>query len=171
MRRRLHHLARLVLVVLVAATGLGLFAPTSAPASCAAPSLVVDGAPVVSSTPVGPPAGPVGSDAPVVRMAPGASFTVLGQAFVSGCNDTVSCTSYGPGCHRCDAPEPVQPWQDVALTLVWDGRSFPLGTADADAATVTARWDVTLPPQVVPGKGVAVLSAAGAQPVAIDVAG
>lgn len=167
MRTRLRHPVRLLLVLFAAATGLGLFAPTAAPASCAGPSLVVEGAPVASSTPLGP----LGANGPVVRLAPGASFTVLGQAFSLGCDDTGGCASYGPGCSRCDAPEPPKPLRGVPLTLTWNGRTFPLGTADADAGTLTARWQVTLPPQVVAGKGLAVLEAGGAQPVAIEVTG
>jgi hypothetical protein len=157
---------RLVLVLFVAATGLGLFAPTSAPASCAGPVIAVDGAAVTASTPAPP---PDEGTVPVVRLARGASFTVTGQYFAAGCNDTGGCTSYGPGCTRCEQPEPPEPQRDVALTLTWNGRELPLGTSDADPATFVTTWSVTLPPDVVPGEGLAVLRAGYARPVAIEV--
>ena len=166
MRRRLHHLARLVLVLLVAATGLGLFAPTSAPASCVGPSIAVDGVPATTTTRL---PSPDEGEMPVVRLAPGSSFTVTGQYFFNGCDDTSSCTSYGPGCSRCDAPEPPKTQQDVPLTLTWNGRDFALGTADADPTTLATTWSVRLPPEVTADGGLAVLRAGYARPVAIDV--
>ena len=166
MRRRPRHLLRLLLVVVAAATGLGLFAPAPAPASCAGPSISVDGAQVTGSAPV---PSPDEGSVPMVRLAPGASFTVTGQYFFSGCDDTGSCTSYGPGCSRCDAPEPPQPLRDVALTLTWSGREFPLGTADADPTTLATTWTVTLPPDVTPGEGPGLLRAGSARPVGVEI--
>ena len=82
-------------------------------------------------------------------LAPGATVEVRGDNFVDGCQDTGSCPAFG--CGGCDyGPEPV-PIPDVPLSLTQRGRTWDLGTADADERG-RVRWEVTLPDDVRPGR-------------------
>lgn len=151
----MRRLVRLGLLVAVAAAGLGLFAPTTASASCAGPSITVPG-PTASPTSLPDSDVPV----PVVRLEPGATVTVTGRDFAAGCDDTGSVTVYGPGCERADPPKPSVPLQDVALELTWNGRTFPLGTADAggEETGYATSWTFTVPEDVVPGVATGILT-------------
>jgi hypothetical protein len=119
---------------------LGLWPSSSALASCVGPELAV--------LPAGAPPPPV--------VSVSAEVTVTGEWFRSGCDDT----GQGSG---CGAPESEEaPLEDVELHLEQDGRSVPLGTADAadkDRRYAIA-WDVELPAGLRPGP--AVLHAADA---------
>ena len=96
---------------------------------------------------------------------------VVGEAFVDGCRDTMSCSGV-PGCESCeyDDPEPV-PYDDVALRLRQGGRTWLLGSVDADSAedgrAGRVTWQVYLPPGVRPGP--ARLVADHARPVTVRV--
>ncbi len=109
------------------------FGQQPAAASCAAPSLT-------------------GTDHLVLRH--GASAEIDGAGFANGCQDTGSCSAT-PGCSSCDyGPEP-KPMSGITLTLRQNGRTWPLGTADArathdDFGAVT--WAVELPMEVKPGR-------------------
>jgi hypothetical protein len=76
--------------------------------------------------------------------------TVTGEWYFVGCNDT---SGSGGGCSRTPDPAPEEPARDVRLTLVQDGRTWPLATADASGPEqhYRVRWQVTLPADLQPG--------------------
>jgi hypothetical protein len=162
----MRRLVRLLLVVGVAAAGLGLFAPTSAPASCVGPRITVPG-PTAAPTTL-----PDDETAvPVVRLVPGQTVTVTGEYFFVGCDDTGTVTTYGPGCERADPPKPPVPARDVALELTWNGRTFALGTADAgdEAGRWAVSWTFTVPEDIVPGVATGILTtSAASRPVGVE---
>lgn len=90
--------------------------------------------------------------------------TVTGEAFVVGCDDAFSCP--GLGCGDCESLDPATPMTEVRLLLRQQGRTVPLGTADADE-TGLVTWRVELPGSVRPGR--ARLVAGDAEPVPIRV--
>lgn len=158
---------RLVILLAAAATGLGLVAPTAAPASCVGPSITVTGVPTSVTTIQDPDTG-----VPVqVFAVDEGSFTVTGEWFRTGCADTASTESFGVGCSRAEPREVEVGQQDVPLTLTWNGTTYPLGTSDATGSKYETRWDVTLPAEVTDGQGRAVLTAGGALPIQVDVTG
>jgi hypothetical protein len=77
----------------------------------------------------------------------GSIVEVEGAAFANGCQDNGSCSD-ALGCTRCDyGPEPT-PMVEITLTLQQNGRSLPLGAADARAAQNDlgeVRWDAEIP--------------------------
>jgi hypothetical protein len=145
----------LPVAVAAAAVGLGLFAPASAPAGCVGPRLRVPG--VRTGTPSTDPA--TGQQLSPVSLRAGQPVTVRGTWFFDGCNDTSGST----GCSSPPKPPPTPPAHNVRLTLVQNGRTWQLGTADAAGRRhqYAVRWDVTLPADLEPG--VAVLSARTAE--------
>ena len=112
---------------LLLATLLGLalapFPQSPASASCAGPHLDVEDGRMLSRS---------------------AAVTITGQWFVDGCQDTMSCGT-GLGCDSCeyDDPPPL-PYDDVALELRQDGRSWELAVVDADKDG-SATWTFTVP--------------------------
>ncbi|KAA1416779.1 hypothetical protein F0U44_16415 [Nocardioides humilatus] len=92
-------------------------------------------------------AGPTLSIVPDTAIPRGTS-TVAGRHFNDGCNDVGSCTV---GCSRhCDEPEPVEPLDDVELRLVQRGRTWTLGTVDADGSGDVS-WTIEVPSTARPG--------------------
>jgi hypothetical protein len=57
--------------------------------------------------------------------APGSSFVVTGQGFADACNDVIE---------NGEAPPPAPPTKGVVITFQQQGRSWRLGTVDADAS-------------------------------------
>lgn len=117
--------ARSLLVVLLLATvGLGLWFGPPAHASCIGPSVQVS-----------PDQGSRGS-----------TITITGQYYWDRCNDVIRCVIYTPTpspspgdptpspspTSQCEEPEPPQPLQDIRLEFVQGGRVWGLGTIDAD---------------------------------------
>jgi len=140
------------MVALLAASGLGLFAPGTAGASCAGPT-------IVSITPEARPAAtPSGQTRPVV-LHPGEAITVTGRGFIDGCNDTP-----GPGCMGGGAVT-QKAAHDVALVLNRSGSGTRLGQANAgDPATgYSIEWQVTLPTDLPPGSAQLTADAATAR--------
>lgn len=131
-------------VMATAAVGLGLFAPTSAPASCVGPSLTVPGAPTTA-----PVTTSTGDHLKTVRLTRGQSVEVRGKWFFRGCHDT----SAGGGCMGPSTPAPEQPARHVRLTITQRTRTWTLGSANADGPSknYAVRWRVTLPSQLQPG--------------------
>jgi hypothetical protein len=121
---------RFVLLVLLLAAAIAAMQPaTPTAADCAAPTLDL---------------------APQASLLRGEKVTVTGRHFRDGCNDTGVCTGF-LGCQRCDYGPPVEPMRDVELVLRQAGRSWSLGSVDADA-TYVATWTFELPPNVRPGR-------------------
>jgi hypothetical protein len=85
----------------------------------------------------------------------GVTTTVEGRAFVDGCQDTMGCTEV-LGCSHCEYDDPApMPLQDVALLLRQGGRTWKLGTTDAETAEHNhlgwVTWSFVLPAGVRPG--------------------
>lgn len=139
MRRR----STWLLVPLLAATGIGLFAPAGAPASCVGPSLEVPGVP--TGSPVADPS--TGQVLTAVRLSPGQQLTVRGSYFFDGCNDT---SDSSPGCSGPQVRS-QDPSRDVHLVLTQGSRSWDLGTADATGPQYAVSWPVTLPSDLAAG--------------------
>lgn len=89
--------------------------------------------------------------------------TVRAEGVRDGCEDGESCSA---GCDDCKVEDPETPRKDVELRIVQMGRSWSLGTVDADEDNV-ATWTFDLPAGVEPGP--ARLSATGIRPVGIRV--
>ncbi len=114
------------------------FPQPSASASCSAPDLETDG----------------------LVLRPGAEVVVEGRGFLDGCQDSMGCTE-SLGCSSCEYDEPPpEPTADVALVLRQGGRTWQLGTVDADADGRVA-WRFTVPrglrhgtARLVPAEGV-----------------
>jgi hypothetical protein len=123
-------LATLPLVVATAAVGLGVFAPTPAPASCVGPTLMP----------------------PAVSLHPGSEMPVTGEWFYEGCNDT-SVSTGSTGCSHRSEPPPEQPARDVPLTLTQGTRTWTLATADAAGLKrhFRVQWQVRMPDDLQPG--------------------
>ncbi|HXH80427.1 hypothetical protein [Nocardioides sp.] len=80
---------------------------------------------------------------------PGATVEIKGAGFANGCQDLGSCTTT-LGCSECDYGAEPTPRSGITLTLRQQGRSWPLGTAEAgENATVT--WTVDIPSEVKAG--------------------
>jgi hypothetical protein len=77
------------------------------------------------------------------------TIQVRGERFVDGCRDSMSCPAFGCGECEYDDPPPV-PTPDVTLRLTQRGRTWDLGTADADRRG-RVRWTFTVPDDVRPG--------------------
>ena len=91
-------------------------------------------------------------DDPRPAVERGEAVTVEGLHFVDGCNDDGVMVTYGCRSHQ-QPPEPVEPMTDVTLFIRQDGRTWTLGSANADAnGRVT--WAATLPSQLAPGRAV-----------------
>jgi hypothetical protein len=92
-------------------------------------------------------AAPYLTDADHLVLHQGTNVEIEGAAFADGCQDTGSCSAT-LGCSSCDyGPEP-EPLSDITLSLRQNGRTWPLGTADArdtqdDFGAVT--WAVEIP--------------------------
>lgn len=131
-------------VLVTAATGLGLFAPTtSASASCVGPMLELrDTASNALLTTTASPG-----------LAPGDAVAVVGQYFANGCDDTGGGTGGGPGCGGPEQRERVTTQRAVRLELFQGTKTWDLGTKDADA-TYEIRWTTTLPKDLQPGEAV-----------------
>jgi hypothetical protein len=129
-----------LLVLLAALLGLSLapYSRTPAAASCAAPYL---------------------GDGPIVLRQHG-DQTVVGRAFVDGCQDSMGCSA-GPGCDSCEyADPPPEPSQDVELRLRQAHHVWALATEDADdSGRVT--WSFELPDGVRPGRARLLAGATG----------
>lgn len=83
----------------------------------------------------------------------GATTTVTGNPFTTGCQDVGVCSS-DAGCDDdqvCDyGPEP-QPRHNIRLKLVQGDRSWHLGTVDADSDG-SATWTFEVPRDAEPGR-------------------
>jgi hypothetical protein len=104
-------------------------------ASCPAPQLAI---------------GKYGALTPVVLRARD-STTVTGRYFVDGCNDTGGGTVSSFGCDDRVEPPPRTPLTQIELTLRQQGRTWVLGTSDADE-DLNARWAIVVPADVRPGR-------------------
>ena len=133
------------LLVALLATLLGLtivpFPEDGASASCAAPTF---------------------SDERIVLVR-GGEQTVEAEGLSDGCEDSESCAV---GCDDCQVDDPADPQRDVELRIIQMGRSWTLGTVDADDDHV-ATWTFELPAGLEPGK--ARLAATGIRPVEVRV--
>ena len=125
------------LVVMVAAMGLGLFAPQPSAAGCAGPELV-------PASVTGP-----AEDVPLLSVHPGQPTTVDGRFFYNGCEDTYS----EGGCGRGSYDDPQSPMRAVEFTLRQGERSWSLGTADAADRDrgYAISWAVRVPTDATPG--------------------
>lgn len=129
-------------VLATAATGLGLYAPSTASGSCVGPMLEVrDPASNALRTATAAPGVPA--------VAPGEPVALFGQYFANGCDDT----SGGPGCGGPEQRERVTAQRAVRLDLFQGTRTWDLGTKDADAR-YEIRWTTTLPKDLQPGEAV-----------------
>lgn len=127
---------RLASATVLALVALG--APLPAVASCAGPHL----------------------DPQPRAVASGALLTVTGGGFADGCDDSGTVRSV-PGCRDQQVRDsPARPAEGVLLVLLQGGRSWRLGTADAERDS-TVRWEIRLPMDVAPGP--AVLGASSAE--------
>ena len=136
----MRRVAAIPMALATAAIGLGLFAPTQASAGCIGPAITVA---AVAATPVQ--TDPQARD--FYSVAPGQSLTVDGTYFFVGCDDEGG----GSGCSG-PRTERVKADRDVPLVLEQGGRSWTLGTADADDSdSYVTRWEVTLPADLQPG--------------------
>ena len=139
----------LALLLVLGAVALGLpGGPGPASASCAAPQLTVQQ-----------------ESGGVPALAPGSSVDVVGERFVNGCDDTGGGGG-GLGCSGDEPPGALPPLVDQRLVLTQQGRSFDLGSADADPAGHVT-WAVTVPDDVEPGR--ARLHVDGAEPLEVRV--
>lgn len=131
-----------------------------AAASCAAPSLAIDGKETEQRR---------------IPLVPGEEVTVTGRGFSTGCDDTGE-QSVIPGCSGDDESdeEPVEPMQDVEL-VVLQGRQDPEQTslAVADAGTAEENelgqvtWTFVVPDTLAPGP--AVLKTVGSEPLPVRI--
>lgn len=133
----------LALVVVLLGLALAPYPSSPASASCVGPSL----------------------DDKHLVLTHGGEQTVTGQYFFNGCEDSVGCDD-SPGCSSCEPSDPQSPRTDVGLRIAQHGRTWSLGTVDADADYRTS-WSFELPPDVTPGR--ATLLPDGAQPVEVRI--
>ena len=119
----------------------------SAVASCAAPSLVVEGT----------------QGRPVIDQA--MDLTVDGRAFVRGCDDTGAVTVNAFGCESSEQRGRTTPMRNVRLLLQQDDKRWVLGAEDAGADDVGSgadgqlgniTWRVRVPADVEAGPAVLV---------------
>jgi hypothetical protein len=140
--------ATVVLLVVLTSVTLLPFGQQAATASCAAPYL---------------------TNAEHLVLHQGSLVKVDGAGFANGCQDTGSCSDT-LGCTRCDyGPEPT-PMVDINLSLQQNGRTWPLGTADAHAAQDdfgAVTWAVEIPSGV--RRGWATLVPEGGQPMKVSI--
>jgi len=101
-------------------------------------------------------AAPYLEDADHLVLVRGIAATIEGRAFVSGCNDSIGCRTGTLGCQSCTDPPPVEPLEDVELTLVQGGRTWHLGSADAGSAEDDrlgwVTWTFDVPTSAKPGR-------------------
>ncbi len=90
--------------------------------------------------------------------------TVRAKWLHDGCDDTGTCST--TGCDDCEMADEERPSENVGLRITQMGRSWLLGTVDADA-DYNATWTFELPAQVHPGK--ARLLGTGLPPRAIPI--
>ena len=99
----------------------------------------------------------------------GSIVEVDGAAFANGCQDNGSC-SVTLGCTKCDyGPEPT-PMVDITLSLQQNGRTGPLGSADAHTSRDgfgEVTWAVVIPTGVKPGR--ATLLPEGGEPTKVRI--
>ena len=134
----------LLVVTVVAASGLGLFAPSRAVASCVAPSISLPDVAAEMAT-------VDGEQVPVYSVVPGDMLTVDGEYFFEGCNDFVVVEVGTHGCSGPPDPTPNPPpapaARNVRLVLAQAGHHWTLDTADAagedDSWAIT--WTAELP--------------------------
>ena len=109
----------------------------SAVASCAAPSLVVEGT----------------RGRPVIDQA--MDLTVDGRAFVHGCDDTGAVTVNAFGCESSEQRERTTPMRNVRLLLQQGDERWVLGAEDAGSAADSRlghiSWRVRVPADVEAG--------------------
>ena len=148
-RSRVRSASAVLLVALTSATFLPFGLGGVATASCAAPSIV---------------------NADQLVLHRGGAVEVDGAGFAGGCQDDGSCSAT-PGCDNCEyGPDPT-PMADIHLSLRQDGRTWPLGTADAGTADDNelgqVTWAVEIPSAVKPGR--ATLVPEGGQPARVRI--
>jgi hypothetical protein len=107
-------------------------------------------------------AGPTFADEGIVLTHDGEQ-TVRAQGLHDGCNDTGSCSA---GCDDCHEEDSERPSQNVGLRITQAGRTWLLGTVDADE-DYDASWTFELPPGLQAGK--ARLRATGILPVVVTI--
>lgn len=113
---------RLLLPALLLGLAVAPFPQQAASADCAGPTILTDG----------------------LDLRRGEEVTVGGRSMVDGCRDVMTCSGV-LGCSRCEyADPPPAPLRNVELRLEQGGRSWSLGTADADDAG-EATWVVVVP--------------------------
>jgi hypothetical protein len=151
--------ARLLLAALLLALVVAPYPQSTADASCAAPSLTIDGAD--------------GGGRALPTLTRGQQVTVSGRGFASGCDDVGSTSTFG--CSGDDHADESEPLTDVELVLV-QGRPTTttrtsLGAADAGTADdgqlgqVTWRFDVPADQPL----GRAVLKTVGSEPLQVRI--
>ena len=86
-------------------------------------------------------------------LVPGETVEISGDNFLDGCQDSMGCpVGCNAGDCEYDDPPPV-PTPDVTLTLSQRGRTWDLGTVDADEDG-KVRWSFTVPADVRRGRAV-----------------
>ena len=116
------HRSSALLVAALLAVSVGPLPGSPATASCAGPWLETEG----------------------LTLRAGDVVTVGGRGFDDGCQDSMGCSETF-GCSSCSYDDPPpEPLRDLTVRLVQGGRSWELGTADADSdGRVT--WSFTVP--------------------------
>jgi hypothetical protein len=102
----------------------------------------------------------------------GAGLTVVGRAFVRGCDDTGAVSGGSFGCHSTEHRTPSTPMRDVLLLLRQGDRQWRLGTEDAGSAADNAlghvTWRVRVPAGVAAGRAVLVADVSPRGPDPLD---
>ena len=138
----MRRLRAMLVVLVVAAGGLGLFAPPSALGSCVAPSITLQDVASELST-------VDGEQTPVFTVALGDTLTVDGEYFFDGCNDVIVSS----GCSGPTEPPPAPAARGVPLVLAQAGHHWTLGRADAagEEELWAITWTAALPDDLEPG--------------------
>jgi hypothetical protein len=142
--RRRRYLARLT-VLATACVGLGVAVPAPSEAGCVAPELTVPEQPRAGT----PEPDQLGRLRRPVALHQGKELTVRGRWFFDECDDTGTTS----GCVHDEPRGAVGPSRHVRLILVQGGRTWQLGSANADNQFRT-RWHVVLPADAAPGPAV-----------------
>lgn len=134
------------------------YSDNPAAASCAAPSLSVEGHDTDQR----------------VRLVPGEEVTVTGRGFVEGCDDTGGSSASPLGCSGDDHEEIETPLTDIELVALQGQptmKETSLATADAgtaeddDLGQIT--WTFVVPRTLSPGP--AVLKTVGSEPLPVRI--
>lgn len=156
--------ALLACALVLAALGLGVFAPGPAAASCAGPQLALEqGGTTVAPRRVGQ----GDREAILYDIGRDRPLRVNGSNLTFDCQDTASASPRGCGAPVTDPVKPLVPMQAPEVVLTQRGRSWILGRVGVIGPDLTAQVVVDLPRAVRPGRATLSLrerrSAIGAQ--------